>query len=305
MKLLRSIAKYYLLLVALFVTLIFLLPASQSALRDFHITALQYHLLLFVVELPLVIIWFVAIYGYGQLKNYALKIRKSREFNAYKELTQGSKWLAMSLIIPSFVSLALLTIANNHPSTSGLSTIATNYLTVAFSLLGFTYVSKGAQYLCKQANLDSRQDAMQVILLVFIILGVVYCFLVFRNLDLRSLTSADNRFYMPIWLMIMTLTIPYLYTWFIGLLAAYDLSRLAAQTKGVLYRQAFRFFAGGYLLVIAGSIAIQYTRSLIPRGGHLSLNTTLMLVYIIYFIIGLGFVLISHGAQRLKKIEEV
>jgi hypothetical protein len=108
-----------------------------------------------------------------------------------------------------------------------------------------------------------------------------------------------------VWLLVLTIIIPYLYAWFIGLLAAFEITVVARQAKGILYRQALRLLAGGVSVVIAGLITIQYVRSVFPSGGKLSLGLVLLLIYLVYLIVAAGFVLITLGANRLKKIEEI
>jgi hypothetical protein len=57
--------------------------------------------------------------------------------------------------------------------------------------------------------------------------------------------------------------------------------------------------------VIISSIGLQYLHAVIPRKGHIEIGELLIGVYLIYAIVAIGFILISAGANRLKKIEEV
>src|SRR5205807_891103 len=98
---------------------------------------------------------------------------------------------------------------------------------------------------------------------------------------------------------------PYLYVWFVGLLAAYEITLFSRVTSGVLYRRALRLLAGGLIAVIVSAIAIQYLNGLLPSSGHVVLNYKLLLVWLCRIISGAGFVMITIGASRLKSIEEV
>ena len=95
------------------------------------------------------------------------------------------------------------------------------------------------------------------------------------------------------------------FTWFIGLLAAYEMYLYSKHVDGVLYQQAIRQLSFGVIAVIASSIIIQYLRSAVPRTGHLSLNTILLIINIVYLFMVTGYVFLSLGARQLRKIEEV
>jgi hypothetical protein len=107
------------------------------------------------------------------------------------------------------------------------------------------------------------------------------------------------------WLLITTVIVPYLFAWFSGLLAAYEMLLYGRVVSGVFYRQAMRLLAVGMTSVIASLIFVQYIRSVTPRSGHLSLNSTLLLINIVYVCMAVGFLLMSIAAARLKRIEEV
>jgi hypothetical protein len=134
---------------------------------------------------------------------------------------------------------------------------------------------------------------------------VLYCYLTFRQFNPGSLGSTHNPYFLPIWLLLLTVIIPYLYAWFVGLLAAYEITSYSQQVRGVLYKQALHLLVGGLVAVIAGSILLQYISSVDPSPGHLVLDYRLLLVVLFRIVIGIGFVLIAAGANRLKRIEEV
>ncbi|PIZ63149.1 hypothetical protein COY17_01230 [Candidatus Saccharibacteria bacterium CG_4_10_14_0_2_um_filter_52_9] len=96
------------------------------------------------------------------------------------------------------------------------------------------------------------------------------------NFDLGSLASAKNPYFLPVWLVVVSVIIPYLYAWFVGLLA-----------------------------VIFSSIALQYLNGIRPSPGYLTLDYRLLLTLIFRILGGAGFVMLIIGAGRLKKIEEV
>jgi hypothetical protein len=135
--------------------------------------------------------------------------------------------------------------------------------------------------------------------------GVLYCYLIFRQLGSISFGSTADPYYLPLWLMVTTVTIPYLYAWFIGLLAAYEISAYSRHIRGLLYKQSLWLLAIGLVVVIGSSVTLQYINSVGPRAGYLLLNYHLLFLSCCRIIGSCGYALIALGAIRLKKIEEV
>ena len=296
----------YLILTAIFFLLVAILPANTSVMQDYGLSTHQYHILLFLVELPLAAVWFAAFFGYARLSQYAASVSNTAEGRGYEKLARGFKWLAFGLVIPSIVSLIVNAIADKHPNFHATAIITSNYLTVFFALVAFSIISNASRTLNHYKKQPDGLVSNKSILLLFVTLAVAFCYLIFRHVAIAAgITSSDNPYYLPIWLLMVTLVIPFLYAWFVGLLAAYDLGQLAKHSKGVLYKQAVHLLAGGVSIVIASLIAIQFLRSVIPRTGHVSLNLVLVTIYLIYIVNVIGFAMISVSASRLKRIEDI
>jgi len=275
-------------------------------MHSYHLSPTAYHVLLLIVELPVMATWLAAFYGYSKLRDYANSIANTPEEAGFKRLTLGIRWLAWSLILPTILSLISNSIANSHQSFHPTAIILTNYFNLFFPLVAFTLMASGVDSLLAYAKWkQSYTQNLKPLLLFFAALGGIYCYLTLRYINLGQPDSRNNTFYLPGWLLLFTIIIPYLYAWFVGLLAAYGLNTLATSAKGVLYRQSLSLLTAGVSLVIASSVGSQYLHIIVPRTGHLSLNVALLIVYVFYLVIILGFVLISLGASRLKRIEEI
>lgn len=288
-----------------YIALIFILPPNPDTLKLYHFTALQYQVILFAITLPTLAVWFAAFMGYAKLRQYAGYVRKTPEGPYFERLATGCKWLAWSLPVPAITTLIFNSIAAQWGDFHPTAIIVTNYLSLLLPLIAFSIIAGAARGLAAQSQARFSLANARAIVFGFVTVGVLFCFLSFRNLDLTSLTSADNPFFLPLWLMVLTVTIPYLYAWFVGSLATYELALFSKRTQGVLYRQALRYLVIGLLAVILSSIAIQYANSIEPRTGRLVLDYKLVLVLLFRIIGGLGFIALAIGASRLKKIEEV
>lgn len=305
MPILRKPLTHYLMFTGLYFLLAIFMPPVNETMVAYHLNPLQYHVLLFVVILPIIPIWFAAFYGYDKLRAYADSIKKTAEGEDFAQLAAGAGWLAYSLPIPAIISIILKTSANYHAGFHPAAIIISNYLNLLLPLIAFSILSNSARALTTHANMRIAIGQAKGMIIAFVTLGVLFCYFTFRHFNLISLNSVDNAYYLPVWLAVMSIIIPYLYAWFIGLLAAYEITLFAKQTRGLIYRQALSYLGYGVAAVIISSIALQYLLSLAPKNSSLSLNYLLAGVYIIQIIAALGYSLIAFGATRLKKIEEV
>ena len=292
-------------LALIYIVLIFVLPANEATLRTHHLSAWQYRLTLLAVTLPLVLAWVVAFVGYARLREYVQLVRKTPEGVHFDKLATGTAWLAWSLPLPAIVVLLLGGLANHWPGFYATSIIISNYLELALPLVAFSIIGVASRGLVNQAKLKISLLSSRLIMLLLLAAGVLYCYLAFQHLDLSSLGSTHNPYFLPLWLMVLSLIIPYLYAWFVGLVAAYEITLFSRQTTGVLYHQALRLLALGLVVIIASSIAQQYISGVQPRTNHLIFGYHMVLSSIFYVLSGVGFALLAIGANRLKKIEEI
>jgi hypothetical protein len=289
----------------LYLVSIFWLPASHNTLQLYNLSSANYHVLLLIIALPLLIIWLGAFLSYSLLRAYARSVRRTAEGVHYDQLARGAAWLAWSLPISTLSSMWLNAIANKSPGFHPAAIIIANYINLVLPLVAFTLINDAARGLFNHAKLSYRLGSSRALTLFFAVAGVLYCYLTFRHFDLSSLASSHNPYFLPVWLMVLTVTIPYLYTWFVGTMAAYEIMLFSRKVRGVFYRQALHLMAIGLITVIASFIAQQYLNSVVPRVGYLVLDYRLALILVLRVITGIGFAMIAMGAIRLKKIEEV
>jgi hypothetical protein len=117
--------------------------------------------------------------------------------------------------------------------------------------------------------------------------------------------STANAYHLPVGLIIITLIIPYLYAWFIGLQSIYEIYLYTMTMNGKLYRKKLRLVIIGLVLVIISYVAIQFLSTVMPRNGALIFDARLIGIIAVRVIEGLGFFTLAIGATQLLKIEEV
>lgn len=301
-KILNRSLKHYATLVVAYVLLSFFLPVSQATREAYNLSLSQAHIIAFISVLPIFGIWFLAFYAYGLLRRYTVKVQKSREGFAFKKLTDGVMLLAWGLVAQAFASLILNGLANQFSSFQGAAVVLQNYITLAFPVIAFTAIATGTRHLLTDKHNYASLPGSRLLLVLFALIGAVYSYFV---LHLRN-GSGDSGFYLPTFLLLSTIIIPYLYAWFSGLVAAYDIHIYARVTHGLLYKRSLGFLTAGLIVLIIASILLQYMNSLtLTITDGLSLSSVVFIDYLLLLGIGSGYAFMIHGIRGLLRIEEI
>lgn len=296
---------YYSVLTALYLIFSLVLPPNHTTQATYHLSSLQYHILLFVIILPLIIIWFIAFYGYSAIKDYATVLEDSEEGEAVRHISTGLMWLAWGLPIPSIISLLASAIANSHPGFYHASIIISNYASLIMPLIAFHILSTGSHKWTEKEGVRLGVGSVKLLVFLFVAIGATYCYFIFRNIGSLTSDTTANPYFLPAWLILSTIVVPYMYAWFIGFLAAYEIQLVSKHINGVLYRQALQHMARGLIIIVASSITLQYFRTVLPANGSLSLGYLLVIVYLLLIVIGGGYALLAYGTRKLRRIEEI
>lgn len=281
-----------------------LAPTDPAALAKFNISQAKSHLISLTVVIPFLFIWLSAYYGYYALRRYANVISDTEEGKGFQQIATGLGLLAFSLPTAYLISALFNQLVLAHPSYLIPTTIIKNYLSLILPLMAFITASRGTEKLTQHI----KRKQPRIYNLHYWTLGIIiFCsvftwLMVARPADTRI---ATNIYQLPGWLIILTLTVPYIYTWFRGVLAVYNLSYFQHNVKGKLYRQSLRYLSTGVLGVILVNILIQIIVTLSNRIYRLQLTPILMIVYVLIALYAVGFGLIASGAKKLRKIEEV
>jgi hypothetical protein len=292
-------------LAVFYICLIFLMPSNKLVMQHYNWTSNDYKIATASIALLSIVVWFIAFWGYSKLQLYAHAIGKSKEGPHFKRLSTGIMWLAWSLPIVTISTYILSHSVIIWPSFHNNQVIITNYISLIFPLIAFILISTSAAGLVGEKRPNLTLMSARITMTVFLAIGVIYCFLVFRTLDLTSLTGSNNPYYLPVWILIMTIIIPFLYGWFVGLLAAYEITLFSVNIVGLIYKHALIYLSIGLAVIILSAIAIQYVNSVLTHSGAVLYDARLYLLIIFRIISASGFVLLAIGAHKLMKIEKV
>lgn len=290
---------WFVILVVVVVGLASGLQPDPEAVRQLHTTETTYRLAVAALLVPYIIIWYTGFYTFAKLREYSKPLKHTKDGVGFHTITAGMGVLAFGLVVPTIIALVLNNIAVHHPAFKAPATITNNYLGLFPGLLAFLLLYNGALKLVstireKTRKLDLRRHAPW-----FLLLAATFTYLTLQN------RYRFHSYYLPVWLLVTTIIVPYVYGWMVGLLSAYELRTYAQSVKGLLYQKAIKQFASGIAVAIVASIAIQFVNITIAQRFSHSLGAILLIDYLLLIIVGVGLILMALGTKKLKRLEEI
>lgn len=294
-----AFAATYLLLTAL-------LPVDKAVLAKYRITRAQDIGLSLTVTVPYVIIWFIALIGYLRLRTYTEKIKSSKDGMAFQRISGGLFWLALWLPLSTILNTITTAYANAHHGAAPAMVIINNYANIVMLMPIFAVIESGSLKLLGAIK-KTPSRLPQSLIFLFIAFGSLYQFLTLAdaNRQFPSHNVTVAAYYLPDWLIVFTVIIPRLFTWFLGMKAVYNLYLYKTAVKGQIYREGLNRLAGGIAGVIISLIVLRCFQSLSSQLTELSLGLILLVVYALLVIISVGYIFIAKGARSLQRIEEI
>ena len=299
----KRLSAAFIVLSAIYIAQNLATPDPQT-LHKYHVTRGQVEMLALTVALPYIAIWFVALVGYLGLRKYSQTISKSKDGQAFRPISWGilllTLWLPLSAVLGGWFSA----LYRAHPGQTAHLTQLNNYLNMLLLLAAFIFIDQGAKRLVSLTSRVKRAPNQKLILL-YIAFAVCYVWLVLSDPSRRqSHGTTVATYYQPDWLVITTIVIPRLITWFLGAQAVQNIYFYARKVKGPIYKAALRDLAYGIAGVSILIISLRCLQSLTNQLERLSLGGLLILVYALVIIIGIAYFYLAKGSRKLLRIEE-
>lgn len=291
---------WYVLFVLAYIGLTLLPAPAAETLRRYHLDATGLRSLYITLIVFIAIIWFAAFYGYYKLRAYSRLIKANQDGRQVNTMANGLLVLAIGFPLSSITSNLLELIGRHSAGLTTAAPIVSHYLSAVYLLIAFIFIAMGARGLNDITKLRLSLRTINTLTLTVIILGTVFCFLV-----ARSHHDIHNSYHMSYGLVMLTLGIPYMYTWFLGLFSFAQIQQYGRQLTGIVYRKGWNLLAIGLGSIILLSIVIQYLGTLSTWITGLSLSWILLLLYALLLLLAAAYIVMALGAKRLMKIEEV
>lgn len=287
-------------LYAIIVILALTVSPGSVVLRSLDVNEAIYRMLIFSILIPYALVWGAAFYAYDTLSVYARKIADTREGEGFKCIVLGLKTLAWGLMLETLLNLLLSLIGHWFSGFAAAESIISRYATLIVAGVALVLIQDGTFALVETARARRSKNSIRILIVTSALIGAFFLKLVSDNQGGHA-----NPYYMPIILLILTVVIPYICIWTIGMISIYELRLYSRRVAGVLYKRSLQLVAGGLTIVIVLSIANQYLTAAFAQRSVFSLGPLLIVIYSFLLLEAAGLGLVSLGAKQLKKIEDV
>ncbi len=277
-----------------------LLTPQAPVAAKYHLSAVTLNLLIISVSLPYLICWLFAVFGWLHLREFAHKQPRGAERDGFTKIAYGLLALVASLVVPTLVR-AVYTYAS-HDSTSAGWNIFSNYMGIFFPLLGFLLMFMGSlQFTSSITPKVTWLAKATTVFFPVVLFSVFYLFMIFANPTRQTSLdpSVQPTYFLPDSMIIGTIILPVIATWFLGLLLVFNLERYSHYSK-TINRPGLVSFYNGIIIIVAITILTQVLASLgNARFANLNLGAILAIIYVFLGLLAFGFGLIARGAKRL------
>jgi hypothetical protein len=293
-------------LIVIYLALSVVYPTDPATIARRGLSIGEARFIALTVAVPLVIVWLFAFYGSWRLKAYAKSIEQHPDGAAFIKLATGIQLIALYLPIRSVTKILLNFLAYHHPSLTTATNLIITYINVLIPLVAYMLIGQAAHRLCVLGKVHVSLRARYSLTLVFSILAVTFCY---TSCSSDSLSPSDwlvvTQYNITPALRLLTIVIPYVFMWFVGLMAVYEIASYQTSVKGVFYRQSLRLLSIGLALEILASIGTQYVTAIASTLRSLPTGLVLSIAYTFLLVVAVAFIMIARGVDRIKKLEEV
>ena len=287
-----------------------LTTSISDTTKRYNISEMELRLLQALFSLPSLLALLALAFAVLSFYRYSQQIAGSDDGKAFRFIAYGLGVSLASMCVSPFISHAksIAMSAHNQTATVGSLVILTNCLGVVVALLVYWFLWQSSQALL--AIVKKRLSLKAIIggaLLPVVAIGVPYIYLIFSNPE--RMVSADPTiaptYALPDPLIILAVALPYMLSWFLGLLAILGIYKFMQETRGVIYKRLFKNFAIGITIITLFTILAQFLGQFSDYWSHTSANAILSIVAVLVIILVGAYVLVANGARQLGKIEEV
>jgi hypothetical protein len=295
------IAVFFLLTIAYLAESLLPKPDKQI-LTHYHLSQVGYHWLIDPLVTLLVIIWLVSLYGSIRVKSYSRLIKNTKDGEGFNLISNGLLVLTISLPLVSNISYILSHVAVRHSRLQPTMTIIINYIALGLMAIAMLYVFAGGHKLYCLISVRIRQLPQMAWMSVFILASSLYGYFIVSQ-PLHT-PAARKVYFLPDWLLVLTIAVPYMFIWYLGVRGAYNIYLYRRNVKGRIYRSSLSYLGLGIGFVILGSIITRLISSISTTLTNLKLTPILLIIYGFLVVVGAGYILIAFGAKKLRNIEE-
>jgi hypothetical protein len=291
----------------IYIILVLTIPWDIGTLTKYGVTLFQAKLIITTYILPYIAVWFIALYGYIQIKEYLGRIKGWREFAPLSFVSKGLFGLMLWLPISTLLAVLEDHVKYDYPEWLPAMVRTERYTNLLLLFFSIFLIYTGSRGLLRLIKYRRRTIMQYIALVIALLLAGLYAYLTMRVTGHQIVRNGvvEDAYHLPDWLLFSTLIVPRLVTWIIGVLAVQNLFIYRRAVQGRLYNTILSRLTIGIGIVILSIIGLRYTESLTYQLQSLALGLYLSVAFGFLIGIGTGFVFIAKGAQHLLQIEEI
>ena len=265
-----------------------------------NLTPSQQFLILGSVYAIVLVIWLLAARGALHLRRYAELIHGSRDAPAMRLIANGLFWGVIYIMVITLNGV-LISYAIGTPYLRA-AVFLRNHIPPVVALIAFIQLYRGSSLLKQTVLFHTWTRGTYLMLAAY---GVFACLLV---LAFSRTTTNVDAIGVPIYVVprpvaLLTIIFAYLVVWLLGILSGINVAKYASQVKGTIYRKSLTQLVRGILIIVFMAAAIQVIGLIGRIIGGWSTQWSLLIVYTLLLMYGVGYWLVSAGAKRLTRLE--
>ena len=284
----------------IYAVLTFITPQTITSQEQFQISDTALFWIRLSILVPYFLMWFTAFYS---MRSLQLVGKNAGEFATLgKSFSLGFLLFLAGTIATTTLGALRSLLVFSSPHLIPTLTILINYLYAFVPLGAFLLMYQGLKKSeqPETATIKQSDGIMIQSILTVVIIGLAYIPLIFSNPNRQIAFSVDTpaSYYLPDFLIIITLVLPILVGWALGIVVALKLNR-----KFLAFDLPHAgTFVNGIFLVVFASMILQAILSLgTARLYEFGLGIILILIYILVFFQVAGYVLIARGVRAFDK----
>ncbi len=292
-------------LIVLYLFMSWIYPTDPATIVNRHLSRSEARVMALSLAISLIIVWLFALYGSWRLRAYGNSIKQYRDGKVFLRLSTGVMILAVYLPIRSLVKILLNYLAYRQPNLTHVTNLIITYICILIPLVSYIYVSQAAQGLVAMIKAKISLRMIYFLVLAFCLIAATYCYATYTTTNKLTpsdwLITTDYDVTSPI--RIVTIIVPYLFMWSIGLIAVYEIYIYQKVVKGIVYRRSLKLLSIGLSIEILASIVMQYVTSIAASLVHIPTPFMLLILYGVLILIAIAFFIIAKGVSRLSRLE--
>lgn len=296
--------------VAALVTWLISLAVSQSQsysslITQYDISEVSARALLFVISLPVLIVYFAIAFAFIRFYTYAVRIKKSDEGPGYNSLAMALLVSLVSLFLSSLLSNLRIQMFGTEDRQTHIVDYVSLYSQIGLALATFYLLHQGSKQLLQSLGSKARTGLGLRSAIGFSLLSATFVYAVFQN-PIRTASgdpSVRATYGVNDVLILITVILPYLISWLLGISAYFNLRSYAKKVSGIIYKQIIGTFAAGMGIIIFLTIGLQFLTQISESFRNSGLSVILSIVSFILIAIVVGYLKVAQAAKKLDAIE--